>query len=115
MKLLGTLLSLASLLFITACSSGGGASTAEITADNVVDLAVAGTEAAKSAADSDDIFAFKSGSSTGFNVEDFSKQVAQILYATQDLSSYLCTCPQLGQCGALSEIGRVQFGHEIII
>ena len=91
MKTFGKLITAASIAFLTACGGGGGASTAELSADNVVDLAVAGTEAAKSSATSTEAFAFKSGQSSSFDSQAFAKQIAQDLYATQDLSSYLCS------------------------
>ena len=83
------LLALAALTLVAACSSGGGGpGKAEITADNAKDLAVAGAEATRAAADSEEIAFFKSGSSTGFDVKAFSKRIAQSLYATDDLSEF---------------------------
>ena len=91
MKFLATLFSACSLLALTACG-GGGSNTATLSADNVVDLAVAGTGAAKSSATSDQVFTFKSGQTgSTFDSTEFSKMVAQNLYATQDLSAALCS------------------------
>ena len=93
------LVALAAALSIAACSSGGGAGTATITAENAQDLAVAGTEATRSAADSSDLSFFKSGASGAFDVKAFSKQVTQNLHAVEDLSficdtgSYVITYP----------------------
>jgi len=71
------ILALATAMLLAGCSSGGGASKATITADNAKDLAVAGTEAAKSATKSDNLSPFKTGSGTEFNTKSFSKQIMQ--------------------------------------
>jgi len=59
------------------CSSGGGASKATVSADNAKDLAIAGTEATKSATKSDNLSPFKSATGSGFDTKSFSKQIIQ--------------------------------------
>jgi len=85
------LLVLGILSIIAGCSSDSGTSPATITAENSKDLAVAATSAVKTAVDNEDTTTFlpKTGTSS-FDVLEFSKQIAQRSFATEDISSYFC-------------------------
>jgi len=86
------LLALAAASFLAGCGGGSGPSTATVDAANAKDLAVAGTEATKFATESGDVPLFKSsGTSSTFDVHEFSKQIAQNMYAVTDYSSFVCT------------------------
>ena len=76
------ILALTAAMLMAGCSSGGGAPKATITADNAKDLAVAATEATKSASKSDNLSPFKTASGTEFNTKSFSKQIMQQSFAT---------------------------------
>jgi len=77
------ILVLAAAMLMAGCSSsGGGTPKATITADNAKDLAVAATEATKSASKSDNLSPFKTASGTEFNTKNFSKQIIQQTFAT---------------------------------
>lgn len=85
------LLVLAAVSIISGCSSSGGPSPATITADNSKDLAVAATSAAKTAVNNDDTASYlpKTGTAS-FDVLEFSKQLRQRSFATEDISSAVC-------------------------
>ena len=77
------ILALAAAMLMAGCSSsGGGAPKATITKDNAKDLAVAATEATKSASKSNSLSPFKTASGTEFNTKSFSKQIMQQAFAT---------------------------------